>query len=315
MTELKNNLSTIDRFVPPGSKIIYLDIPLHLNVGDILIYKGTENFFRERNYTVLARRTDKTSLAYIEKLTNVDSDVIFLLHGGGNFGDLYPHHQLLRERVVELFPNNKIVYMPQTVHFKDEQKLQASSEIISRHNNLIIFCRDIKSYGILKDKFSDKVYLCPDMAHSLWSVFPKQKKSDLKRNTLWMIRNDIEKTSLKGFVNAPSASEYRDWDDICSNLDRFVMKSLSKFERINNRIGTNIFPTVKLWDSYTDSLVARVNDYFLQHKEVITSRMHGHILCCLLDIDTKLIDNSYGKNSSYYNEWTNKVEKCNLVEL
>ncbi len=49
MIALKKKLDVIEKVVPSGSRVIYLDIPLHLNVGDLLIYKGTEQFFGKRN--------------------------------------------------------------------------------------------------------------------------------------------------------------------------------------------------------------------------------------------------------------------------
>lgn len=49
MIALKKKLDVIEKVVPSGSRVIYLDIPLHLNVGDLLIYKGTEQFLEKRN--------------------------------------------------------------------------------------------------------------------------------------------------------------------------------------------------------------------------------------------------------------------------
>lgn len=263
----------------------------------------------------MARRTDKGSLKYVQSLRSLPEDVIILLHGGGNFGDLYPKHQILREEVVKAFPNNKIVYLPQTVHFKDQQALNDSAKIIRKHKNLTIFCRDLNSEKLLKEKFCDNVIMCPDMAHSLWQIFPRQNKTQVARDTLWMLRKDIEKTDLSGLSDAPESSMYEDWEDICSNKDRFIMRALVKAERINNIAGRYIIPTSQLWGNYTDQLVKRVNEYFLSHKIVVTSRMHGHILCCLLDMPTKLLDNSYGKNSTYYDAWTHTVPNCELVKV
>ncbi|KLF44210.1 exopolysaccharide biosynthesis protein, partial [Klebsiella aerogenes] len=272
MDSLKKNLSVIDSVVPRGSRIVYLDIPLHLNVGDLLIYKGTEQFFKEREYKVLARRTDRTSLKFVQNTKHLPSDVIILLHGGGNFGDLYPHHQILRETVVQKFPNNKIVYMPQTVHFKSAEKMEHSASIIRQHKNLTIFCRDTRSHQILRENFCDNVIMCPDMAHSLWGVFPTQKKNDIKRDTLWMIRKDIEETNVGTLSGIPDPSKYEDWEDICTDKDRAYMNLLFKFERINNLLGSNIIPTVNMWAKHTDKLVDRVNNYFMAHEQVVTSR-------------------------------------------
>lgn len=315
MDKLKNDLSVIDAVVPPGSKVVYLDIPLHLNVGDLLIYKGTEQFFKERNYQVMARRTDKTSMKWLSENRDLPKDVILLMHGGGNFGDLYGHHQRLREAVVEHFPAHKIVYLPQTVHFKDKNKMLLSAGIISKHKNLTIFCRDERSKEILQEHFCKDVRLCPDMAHALWTVFPKQTSNDIKRDTLWMIRKDIEETKIDGLPGMPGPEGYEDWEDICTDQDRAKTKALLNFERVNRILSTRLFNTPEKWATYTDTLVDRVNLYFMAHDTVVTSRMHGHILCCLLGVKTKLLDNSYGKNSGYYQSWTKDVPDCELITL
>lgn len=315
MNVLKNNLSVIDDVVPHGSKVVYLDIPLHLNVGDLLIYKGTEQFFKERQYQVLARRTDQGSIKYLEENKNLAKDVIILMHGGGNFGDLYPHHQRLREKVVKDFPDHKIVYLPQTVHFKSSDELKKSAGIIRQHKNLTIFCRDTRSQEILKEHFCENVILCPDMAHSLWNVFPKQKKENIKAETLWMIRKDIEETNLSLLEGKPDSSKYEDWKDICTNKDRNFVRILLNLEKVNRLLSSGVVPVTALWGSYTDKLVERVNEYFMSYDVVVTSRMHGHILCCLLGVKTKLLDNSYGKNSTYYDAWTQFVPDCELIKL
>ncbi|MBP2167480.1 pyruvyl transferase EpsO [Erwinia toletana] len=305
----------IDSVVPRGSKVVYLDIPLHLNVGDLLIYKGTEQFFKEQNYKVLARRTDKSSLKYVEETRSLPADTIILLHGGGNFGDLYVHHQRLREAVVKKFPNNKVVFLPQTLHFEDHDELVKSGNIIRSHKDLTIFCRDERSFKIFKEHFCDNVVMCPDMAHALWGVFPNQERASVPNETLWMIRKDIEGGKVSGDIDLPSANEYEDWEDICSDKDRKMLKMLERTERINKTFSSGLIGTSSIWENYTDKLVTRVNNYFMSYDTVVTSRMHGHILCCLLGVKTKLLDNSYGKNSGYYQAWTKDVPECELITL
>ena len=315
MQTLKNDLSVIEKVVPRGSKIIYLDYPLHLNVGDLLILKGAEQFFKENNYDVLVRRSDQTSMQYVEKTRSIPQDVTIVLHGGGNFGDLYPAHQRLREAVVTKFKNNRVIILPQTVHFKEQANLEASGRIFKQHPNLTIFCRDTNSKAILETYFCDNVVLCPDMAQSLWNIFPQQRKENIKHDRMWMIRRDIEETNLSSLGETPDPAHCVDWHDICTDRDREFMVMMHRFERLNRKIPGNLFPTTRMWYRYTDKLVARVNELFMSYQSVTTSRMHGHILCCLLKMDTRLLDTSYGKNSGYYESWTKSVPGCELVKL
>ncbi|CAI1546070.1 General stress protein 30 [Serratia quinivorans] len=314
MKVLNENLSVITSVVPKKSKIIYLDYPLHLNVGDLLILKGAEKFFSNMEYNVVARYSDLGSHRFFHDYKKVPDDVIIVLHGGGNFGDLYPAHQKLRERVIENYPGNKIIILPQTVHFSNKESMIASSQIFEKHNNLHIFCRDERSFELLSSYFSKKTYLCPDMAHSLYDSFPKQSISNVSNETLWMLRKDIEISEIPTkLVTMPEKIIAEDWEDICTAKDRAILKICHHGELLNNKLKINVIPVNAIWYSYTNRLVKRMNEYFMMHGEVVTSRMHGHILACLLGMKTKLIDNSYGKNSGYYNAWTKDVDGCEIA--
>ena len=55
MERLKERLSLITASIPKGSEVIYIDYPVHSNGGDILIMKGTEEFFKAHGIRVKAR--------------------------------------------------------------------------------------------------------------------------------------------------------------------------------------------------------------------------------------------------------------------
>ncbi|BEN29673.1 TPA: polysaccharide pyruvyl transferase family protein [Serratia marcescens] len=313
MHVLYKNLFAIENVVPKGSKIIYLDFPLHLNVGDLLILKGAEKFFSEMEYNVIARYSDLGSHRFFNDYKTVPENVTIVLHGGGNFGDLYPAHQRLREEVISRYPNNKIVILPQTVHFSNEKNMFSSAEIFSKHRDLHIFCRDTRSLDILSTHFSKKTVLCPDMAHSLYYAFPKKNKSKNTYNPLWMLRKDIEVSKIPSGLTKDKSIKTEDWMDICNRKDRAILKLCHHGELVNNKLGFSLIPANFIWYKYTDVLVKRVNKYFMDHSEIITSRMHGHILACLLGMKTILIDNSYGKNSGYYEAWTKGVDGCEIA--
>ncbi|KAF7962366.1 hypothetical protein AWV80_22615 [Cupriavidus sp. UYMU48A] len=70
--------------------------------------------------------------------------------------------------------------------------------------------------------------------------------------------------------------------------------------------------TMMLWMKYADRLIAEAIDLFSSHEHVLTDRLHGHILACLLDMPNTVSDNSYGKNSGYINSWT---KESSIVQL
>ncbi|MNC49338.1 putative pyruvyl transferase EpsO [compost metagenome] len=80
---------------------------------------------------------------------------------------------------------------------------------------------------------------------------------------------------------------------------------------VKRRTGIKL-PVVRGWYKYSDYLVGKAIRLFGSYQVIQTSRLHGHILSCLMDKKNILIDNSYGKNSSYYYTWTHE---CGSAEL
>ena len=190
MSLLKNKVNKIKELIPENSEVIYLDYPNHLNVGDLLIYLGTEQFFKDNNINVVLRQNLRNfSIKTLKK--KAKKNTVFLCHGGGNFGDLYDKPHWLREELVKNFKDNKIIILPQTIHFECQENEKKSIAIFNQHKDVTILTRDKKSFELSK-KFSQKIFLMPDMAHCLWphyldpNITPKESK-------LYFLRQDDEK--------------------------------------------------------------------------------------------------------------------------
>ena len=100
-------IDNITRCAVGVDRYAILDFPDHSNVGDSAIYLG------ERKVLSSIAGCEP---AYVSSVLNHndrvirdfgDSDIIFL-HGGGNFGDVWPLHQKFRERVMKRFPAQKM---------------------------------------------------------------------------------------------------------------------------------------------------------------------------------------------------------------
>src|ERR1700722_5314242 len=125
MESIKAKLAVITKVIPRRSSIIYVDFPVYENIGDLLIMKGTEQFFMD--YQIIVRK--RYSMASFRFTERIPLDWIIVCQGGGNFGDLYPHFQSFRERITATFPNHRIVILPQTIHFKSEFKQAESLQL------------------------------------------------------------------------------------------------------------------------------------------------------------------------------------------
>ncbi len=307
MAELKEQLRQILDVIPSGSEIYYLDYPVYNNGGDMLIMKGTEKFFKDYGIHILARYN---LYDFPDQLQAVPGS-IFVLNGGGNFGDLYTHHQELRERVVKQFPTHRIVIMPQTIYFQNEANYDKSAAIFNAHPDLHLYVRDKACYELAKRKFSGcRVYLSPDMAHQLWPIVPPKKG---EKDLLYFIRTDIEAGNAQPQNVGGNQSDFRDWDTLFSRMESKVTHHLAKFCKLDKKLG-GYLPTRLFWYMYTDYLLRKAVSLFGSYRIIHTSRLHGHILACLMDKPHVLIDNSYGKNSQYYRTWTHRNTKARLVQ-
>lgn len=302
MDELKNELRQILNVIPPGSNIYYVDIPVHSNGGDLLILKGTEAFFKDYGIHVRARYS---VLDFPDSLL-IPKDHIIVLHGGGNFGDLYPQHQRLREKIVAEYPHHRIVMLPQTIFYKQESEFDRTAQIFNKHKDVHLYVRDTLSYKLASEKFNRCcVYLSPDMAHQLW---PIRHAGSPGKELLCFLRTDIEKTKEQEKLEAEGRGDYLDWSSLYSRLEQKSIKLIVRLIRKGSGL-----PMHAIWGKYSDYLVNKAIKRFGRYRNVQTSRLHGHILSCLMDKPNTLLDNSYGKNSNYYQTWTSGIKTANLV--
>ncbi|MFV8038238.1 polysaccharide pyruvyl transferase family protein, partial [Enterobacter cloacae complex sp.6730764] len=113
--------------------VIYLDYPMHHNVGDLLIYQGALKLLTDNGVKIKAfRSADDYNIDEIRDILTPNTTI--LCHGGGNFGDIYNAHQSLRESVVGGLKNNRIIILPQTAFFNNDNNLMKAKEIFSSHN-------------------------------------------------------------------------------------------------------------------------------------------------------------------------------------
>ncbi|OOF56488.1 polysaccharide pyruvyl transferase [Rodentibacter genomosp. 2] len=308
LVSLKQQLDPIADLIKDKNDMFYFDYPLHLNVGDLLIYHGTEQFFKDHHIHVTLKRCE-FDIDINEVKQKITPNTTILLHGGGNFGDLYPQHQKIREAMVQHFPNNRIIVLPQTLYFKEQKNLEKSAALFNQHEDCYLLARDERTAESFK-QFSSNVTLSPDMAHQLYGTLPTKQGNTGKQ--LYFLRKDIEASKVEKNILAtlPANSNVKDWEDILSRLDSIVLALSWRISKFANQQNwgwlKNLFH--QFWFAYTKRIVNRVAKVFLQNDQVTTTRLHGHIFSCLLEIPNRVCDNAYGKNSGYAHLWTKNID-------
>jgi len=307
MRGLKQRLGGIASVLPPSRPVVYLDYPVHNNVGDLLIHQGADAFLADYGYSVVGRfsmhdftrrgREDEASVVLKPSIRDldvlVDRGCAIVLHGGGNFGDIWPQFQMFRELIIARYPEAPVVVLPQTIHFDSAAQRQRSARLLSAHRQLYIFVRDRESLSFLREANAGGE-LMPDMAHQLWER-PELAVSGPEAGTLVVRRRDRESCNM-------SAAEQFDWDELNGSASRLALRGLRKWQTIDNPL-RHLVPNYALWRIYRDSLVARAVARFKPYAVIDTDRLHGMILAALMNKTVRYSEGSYGKLQRYAGLW------------
>ncbi len=243
-------------------KIIYTITPTPSlrNVGDHAQVIAIKKWFMKKFNEYLVLEFDKNEiykyLNSIKKIVNKD-DLIFL-HSGGNLGDRGLWSENARRSIIENFPKNKIISLPQTIFFRDTQEgvkeLEITKLIYNKHNDLTIIARDSYSFKLAKDYFPKcKISACPDFVLYLT---PYDNINEERKNILLCLRNDPESIideNLKGKIKKLIENLGEDYQEYDTTLNRNIPKE-DREEELNISL-----------------------DLFRKHKLIITDRFHGVI--------------------------------------
>ena len=301
MHELKQHVSEIGRLIPKDAPLLYCDFPIYQNFGDILIMLGTVAFLEDCGNPI----ADSFSDLAPEKIRLArPRDTVWLLQGGGNFGDLWSSHQNFREQIMRAHPAERVIGLPQTLHYSSPERLKEFARIAGAHKDLHLFWRDRVSYETARRNFDCHNYLCPDMAHYLWPVAPPPI-AERKGGDLFLIRRDKEGAAIPEWV-LTHQHEFVDWRDLVPAPYKLAYRLGRAIDRLGGATRMRL-PTLTVWTRLMRRLMAQMSGTFCSYDRIVTSRLHAHIFACLLGSKTVLIDNSYGKNRTYFDAWTRKL--------
>ncbi|HEY9065480.1 MAG TPA: polysaccharide pyruvyl transferase family protein [Burkholderiaceae bacterium] len=293
-----------DAILPRTGKLeqlILLDFPNHANVGDSAIYAGELAFFKQRLQVTQPVVSDGARVPW-ERIADAGPDVPIFIHGGGNFGDVWPQHQDFREAVLERFPGRRVIQLPQSIHYKDPARLAHTAEVIAKHGNFVLFVRDEESFELARRHFRCDVQRCPDMAFYLGAL---ERIGRPERDLLLLLRQDREKST----DDQPQAGELppgtliADWLDDDKNMKVRVKTAAA----LNTLLRLRTDPMALRQDYFEMLALNRLRRgirLLSSSNVVITDRLHVHIVATLLDIPHVVLDNSYGKVSRFIKLWT-----------
>ena len=280
------------------------DVPYYGNIGDILIWEGECQFLSSLSYKCL-----QSSASWTWRRKPLSPATVILLHGGGNFGDLWRSSQIFRMYIIENYPDNPIVMFPQSVWYNDSSLIKRDAAIMAKHKNLFLCARDSWSYEFMKKHFSaNHILLIPDMAFCISEIKLSTYRYGNDCRKLYFKRIDKE-LDLNTLINVTDEVDIHDWP----SLEKPDLKFLSffwagKLYRMMHKLKLSPIMYSKLIDLYAYSimrpdLVKRGCEFLRHYNHIITTRLHALILSVLLHKSVEYIDNTTGKLSAFVSTW------------
>ena len=289
------NANTLKRLNKREKRRIYLLLtPQYLNYGDHAIAYSELRFLQtafpdrevfEVNYNIFELWSERLAEVVVPE------DVI-VVTGGGYMGNLWPEAQRLTERIVELFQENRIVFAPQTLFFKQKEAVQSDVErfvtLLKQHGNCFFFgrdaasCRMMESIGFVRDL---DFQLMPDFA----IFMPDDYSYRLSRSGVsCCLRDDGESVIDKEAV-------YR---VLPYNQPRKLIMAKNHVE-----IPVNIRHT----------MLGRKFRQYCESELIVTDRLHAMIFSAYTGTPCVAFDNISGKVSGVY-EWIRDLDYIAMAD-
>ena len=284
--------------------------PNHSNLGDTAVWEGQRS--------VLARLAVR--VAYVcdyrtygrDELQRALPEGPILLSGGGNFGDVYPDEQGLRERILDDFPDRPVVQLPQSVWFRSEAALDAMRRRCERSGRFVMMVRDRRSLDLVRARFAVPAHLAPDMAFGLPDLRPRRRPPATP--VLWLLRRDIESSASapRRQMRPADPGAVRDWTRPGLGRHGVPWASYARVLWLSwrlQRIPGRVLRGREAWVQRSFETIANLRMEIACRlvsagRVLVTDRLHGHILALLLGVPNVCLDNRDGKVRQFYRTWT-----------
>lgn len=279
-----NNKSTFKNI--KKNSVFLLGTPEYGNLGDQLIALAEiellKDYYGNDRIVEITENVIRYDFKYLKKHIKLDSLLIF--QGGGNISDVWMDQEKLREKMINAYPFNKSIIMPQTVYITNKVN---EEPILKKYCNInITVCaREKNTYKMLLERDNCNVILCPDIALYLWDYCKMYRENTDKSGIGICVRKDAE------------SCKYIDVEVLCSNI-------------LNMGLDCEQFSTVKneyILASQRDEEVNKMLSYISSKKLIITDRLHAMIMSYLTGTPCIALANSNGKVEGCY-EWISSAE-------
>lgn len=278
-----------------GKKLFLFNLPHDSNLGDhaqtfciINILKDSFPEYKIYTFPAFTNVPQKDLEVFLTRLKFVSSDNdIIIFHSGYHINDIYCNRYasfaptaLMQMAVLKIFPNNKVIYFPQTINLSEVNFIEYAQGLINPER-IQMLCRDNKSFDLAKKYFPIKTTLMPDVVTSLIGRFTLAKKSNQIKKICIALRNRKQKESLVT-------------DEEIKSLENAMRyKGFSIFYS-----GTYIDESYDFIVRNTEQVVTEKIKEFSSYDLIITDLYHGMIFSVIANTPVIVLPSSDHKISS-----------------
>jgi len=291
-------LEVLRELLTPGTSCALVGFPHHANVGDSAIWLGERALLRRAGIPVVYT-CDLNSFSEQDLLNQLPTGTI-LIHGGGNLGDLWPHHQDFRERIIRTFPHHRIIQLPQSIHFNHRANLDRARSVLDAHPNLTICVRDRHSLEQARAHFAAHSVLCPDMAFGIEDR--PDAGGSAPYDIVWQSRTDHESTQ-QPLPPLDSNVLVIDWAHGQGASPAWTAQAHTATQAYHNAVGDPA-ALAAASDRLAALQLSRGCRLLTSGRIVITDRLHGHLLSLLLGLPHVILGDRHGKIANTRATWT-----------
>jgi len=304
MESLKRRVHALRDCIDRASPVVLVDYHVSTNLGDLLIHVGSDEFFRANGYRVVGEYALQN---FIPERSRIPDGATIVFEGGGNFGDLYPHHHRLREEIIARRRRNRIVILPQSMHFRSPEALARAMAIYRAHPNLIACARDADTDRTLREHGVRSV-LAPDTAHALWGRLPALPGQP--GSAAFMSRG-VPEGAAPDEADPPGL----DWKDAFTLRDKLAFRAGLELHFLDARL-RNALPAAWIWRRLCRARLIRAAIRLIApHETISTDRLHIVLLALLLGKKVVARNNGYGKMARYVNTFLAGDENLSLQDV
>ena len=270
--------------------------PEHTNTGDYLI-TAAEKMYLEKFFPN-SRVIEITGPSFTENRNNIIGQIsrldTLLITGGGFFGSLWPDGEVL-ERVLEYFPDNKVVILPQSLYYEDNQyglaRQKRIYQLVKNHRDLVICYRERISLerGFKLFGKSIRQYLFPDMALLFHGIEREKKRTGI----LLCLRTDMESVLISGEKN---------------QIEELVTLTEERVSKTSMHWNHMIKP------EEADEILRKKLNEIASAKLVIADALHCVISCALTGTSCIALPSTTGKTEGVF-EWIKKLPYIRYIDM